>query len=69
MDPFDLAIAIVKQMMTMLDAHHERKMAPLGKTEAPDFKAIPEEMESNGAVGNPQCRGRSDAGRRSVDAA
>jgi hypothetical protein len=46
MDPFDHLIAIVKQMMAMLDAHHERIMAPLGKTEATDFKANPEEMES-----------------------
>jgi hypothetical protein len=35
-----------KKMMAMLDAHHERTMASLGKTEATDFKAIPEEMES-----------------------
>jgi hypothetical protein len=25
MDPFDRAVAIVKQMMAMLDAHHESK--------------------------------------------
>jgi hypothetical protein len=33
-------------MMAILDAHHERTVASLGKTEATDFKAISEEMES-----------------------
>jgi hypothetical protein len=46
MGPFDRAIAIVKQMMAMLDAHHERIIAPLEKTKDTDFKANPEEMES-----------------------
>jgi hypothetical protein len=46
MDPFDRAIAIVKEMMAMLDAHHERIMAPLGKAGATDFKANPKQMES-----------------------
>jgi hypothetical protein len=35
-----------KKMMAMLDAHHERTMASPGKTEAMEFKAIPEETES-----------------------
>jgi hypothetical protein len=35
-----------KKMMALSDAHHERTMASLGKTEATDFKAIPEETES-----------------------
>jgi CII-binding regulator of phage lambda lysogenization HflD len=35
-----------EKMMATLDAHHERIMSPLGKTEAMDFKANPEEMES-----------------------
>jgi hypothetical protein len=30
----------------MLDGYHERIMTPLGKTEATDFKANPEEMKS-----------------------
>jgi hypothetical protein len=33
-------------MSDMLDAHHERTMTYLGKMEAQDFKAIPEEMET-----------------------
>jgi hypothetical protein len=39
-------VASHKRMMTMLDAHHESSVVSLGKTEATDFKAIPEEMES-----------------------
>jgi hypothetical protein len=35
-----------KKMMLMLDAHHERTAASLGKTEASDFKAVPEKIES-----------------------
>jgi hypothetical protein len=35
-----------KKMMDMLDAHRERIMASLGKTEATYFKENPEEMES-----------------------
>jgi hypothetical protein len=34
------------KMMAMLDAHRERTVASLGKKEATDFKAIPEEIES-----------------------
>jgi hypothetical protein len=33
-----------KKMMAMLDAQCERIMTLLGKTEATDFKAIPEEI-------------------------
>jgi hypothetical protein len=33
-------------MMTKLHAHHERMMACLGKTEAMDLEANPEEMQS-----------------------
>jgi hypothetical protein len=35
-----------KKMMAMLVAHHERTVASLGKMDAKDFKAIPEEMET-----------------------
>jgi hypothetical protein len=35
-----------KEMMAKLDAHHERMMACLGKTEATDLEANPEDMES-----------------------
>jgi hypothetical protein len=35
-----------KEMMAILDAHHERMMACLGKTEATDQKTNPEENES-----------------------
>jgi hypothetical protein len=35
-----------KKMMALLDAHHGRTVASLGKTEATDFIAIPEKTES-----------------------
>jgi hypothetical protein len=34
------------RLKAKLDAHHERMMACLGKTEATDLEASPEEMES-----------------------
>jgi hypothetical protein len=34
-----------KKMMAILDANHERIIAPLGKAEVTDFKTNPEEME------------------------
>jgi hypothetical protein len=35
-----------EEMMAMLDDHHEMMMACLGKMEATDFKANPEEVKS-----------------------
>jgi FtsZ-binding cell division protein ZapB len=35
-----------EEMMAKLDAHHERMMACLGKMEATDLEANPEEMQS-----------------------
>jgi phosphoribosylformylglycinamidine (FGAM) synthase-like enzyme len=54
-----------ERMSAMLDAHHERIMASLGKRKATDFKAIPEEMESVMEHQEiPQGSRHSNAGRR-----
>jgi hypothetical protein len=37
-----------EQMIAMLNAHNERMMAYLEKTDATDLKANPEEMQSTG---------------------
>jgi hypothetical protein len=41
-------LASQEQMITMLNAHNERMMASLGKTDATDLKANPEEKQSIG---------------------
>jgi hypothetical protein len=47
MDPFQARMgAGHEEMMAKLDAHHEMKMACLKKTEATDFEANLEDMES-----------------------
>jgi hypothetical protein len=39
-----------EEMIAKLDSHHERMMACLGKTEATDLEANPEEMQSEAVL-------------------